>query len=85
MDIAMHGRAQSGNPDLVAVEESEIYAAVMKAIEMQDPPDMVKREIAEKTVWVEEKPSELYVTMRVAMFETYRRAAQRDTIPRQSS
>jgi len=71
-DVAFSGHGQSKNPDLIAVEESETYAAVMAAIEAQDPARMVKSQIGGVAVWVEEKPSALYGVMREAMFEAYR-------------
>ena len=74
LDVALTGRAQQGTPDLVAVEESAAYAAVLTMIEEQDPPRVVKKQIAGVSVYEEEKPSELYRAMREAMFEAYRRA-----------
>jgi hypothetical protein len=74
LDISLNGQPQGNNPDLIAVEESQIYAAVMEAIDSQLPPALARREIAGVTVWAEEKPSELYLILREAMFEAYRLA-----------
>jgi hypothetical protein len=74
LDISLNGEPQGKNPDLIAVEESHIYAAVMEAIDSQVPPSVARREISGVTVWAEEKPSELYLILREAMFEAYRLA-----------
>ena len=76
LDVMLNGKGQGDHPDLIAVEESDIYAAVACAIEAQDPPRMVRREVAGVRVWVEEKPSELYAVLRHAMFEAYRRVPE---------
>lgn len=62
-------------PDLIAVEESGVYAAVVTMIEEQDPPLVVKKQIGGVSVYDEESPSALYLAMREGMFEAYRRAA----------
>jgi hypothetical protein len=74
LDLSLNGEGQRKNPDLIAVEESQIYAAVMEAIDSQVPPSVARREISGVTVWAEEKPSELYLILREAMFEAYRLA-----------
>ena len=74
MDISLNGKGHGKNPDLIAVEESNIYGAVVEAIEAEAPSSAAKRQVAGVTVWVEEKPSELYVVLREAMFEAYRLA-----------
>ena len=75
LDVALTGSAQDRTPDLIAVEESAVYAAVLSMIEEQDPPRVVKKQIGGVSVYEEERPSELYLAMREAMFEAYRRAA----------
>jgi hypothetical protein len=75
LDVALTGRRQGDRPDLVAVEESAVYAAVLDMIEEQDPPLVVKKQISGVSVYAEEAPSALYLAMREAMFEAYRRAA----------
>jgi hypothetical protein len=71
-DVALTGRGQGNNPDLIAVEETDVYAAVVEAIEAQEPTRRIKREIAGRNVWSEEGVSELYGVLREAMFEAYR-------------
>lgn len=82
LDISLNGTGQGKNPDLIAVEESQIYAAVMEAIDSQVPPSVARREISGVTVWAEEKPSELYLVLREAMFEAYRLAQYLPELPR---
>ncbi len=74
MDLLWNGKSQGENPDLVAVEESRIYAELLDAIETQEPTRVAKQEVAGRLVWVEEKPSNLYLTLRKAMFESYKAA-----------
>jgi hypothetical protein len=74
LDVSLNGESQGRNPDLIAVEESHIYAAVMETIDSQAPSSVARREISGVTVWAEEKPSELYLVLREAMFEAYRLA-----------
>src|SRR5262245_25697772 len=71
-DVMLDGGGQGRNPELIAIEESDIYGAVMEAIEAQDPAHYAKRQVNGRAVWAEEKPSELYQVMRSAMFEAYR-------------
>jgi hypothetical protein len=75
LDIALLGRPQAGSLDLVAVEESDAYAAVMRMIEAQDPPVVVKKEIGGVPVYAEEKASALHRVLREAMVDAYRLAA----------
>jgi hypothetical protein len=82
IDLALNGTGQGKNPDLIAVEESDIYAAVMDAIEAQAPRSGARREVAGRTVWWEEEPSELYIALREAMFEAYRWAPYLPQVPR---
>jgi hypothetical protein len=74
-DVALNGEPQAGGLDLVAVEETDAYAAVMRMIEAQDPPIVVKKEISGVPVYAEEKASALYLVLRQAMVEAYRAAA----------
>jgi hypothetical protein len=74
LDISLNGAGRGKNPDLIAVEESHIYAAVLEAIDSQVPPSVARREISGVTVWAEDKPSELYLVLREAMFDAYRLA-----------
>src|SRR5437016_1180428 len=78
LDLALNGRGQGDMPDLVAVEESPVYAAILDMIEKQDPPGFVKKRLDGVSVYAEETPSALYLVLREAMFEAYRRAAQAD-------
>ena len=82
LDLSLNGAGQGQNPDLIAVEESQIYAAVLEAIDSQVPRSMARREISGVTVWAEEKPSELYLVLREAMFEAYRLAPYLPELPR---
>jgi hypothetical protein len=75
LDIALNGKSQGSNPDLIAVEESAAYAAVLEMIEAQDPSQVVKKQVAGVWVYAEEKPSALYQAMREAMFAAYRQVA----------
>jgi hypothetical protein len=81
-DIALTGHGQGKKPDLIAVEESDPYAAVVEAIDEQAPPRGVKREVAGHQVWIEEETSELYTVLREAMFEAYRWAPYMPTVKR---
>ncbi len=72
LDVALNGKGQGKNPDLVAIEESDSYAAILDAIEAQEPSHAARREVAGTTVWVEERPSNLYAVLRETMFEAYR-------------
>lgn len=82
LDISLNGEGQGKNPDLIAVEESRIYAAALEAIDCQAPASVARREVSGVTVWAEEKPSELYLVLREAMFEAYRLAPHLPEVPR---
>jgi hypothetical protein len=75
MDLALLGRPQGDKPDLIGVEESDAYGAVVKMIEDQDAPRVEKQEVAGVMVYVEEQPSALYQVFREAMFAAYRQEA----------
>jgi hypothetical protein len=74
MDLALLGRSQGDKPDLIAVEETDAYGAVVKMIEEQTPPRVVKKQVGGVTVYDEEQPSALYQILREAMFAAYREA-----------
>jgi hypothetical protein len=76
LDLGLTGKPQEANPDLIAVEESPVYGAILSMIEEQEPPRMVKKEVSGVSVYVDEAPSALYLAMREAMYEAYRQAAR---------
>jgi hypothetical protein len=72
LDVDTAGRGQGDMPDFIGVEETAVYGAILQAIEKQDPPRVIRKEVDGVALYAETRPSELYLLMREAMLEAYR-------------